>query len=112
MMIDHQSGTMLGVQGIRLDQFRSNVLALPSIGRVHNLPTILTASFAEGPNGPLMRGLVEMHPEASNISRPGWTNAWEDPAFKAAIHRKNAPDLPKWRIRNRGVTILTQNDAL
>jgi len=85
LMIDHQTGTMLGVQDIRLDQFRSNVLALGSIGKVHNLPTVLTASFAEGPNGPLMPELLEMHPDAPMISRPGWINAWEDPNFKAAV---------------------------
>ncbi len=85
LMIDHQTGTMLGVQDIRLDQFRSNVLALAAIGKVHNLPTVLTASFADGPNGPLMPELVEMHPNAPNISRPGWINAWEDPNFKAAV---------------------------
>lgn len=32
LMIDHQTGTMLGVQDIRLDQFRSNVLALAGLG--------------------------------------------------------------------------------
>jgi len=85
LMIDHQTGTMLGVQDIRLDQFRSNVLALASVGKVHNLPTVLTASFAEGPNGPLMPELLEMHPDAPMISRPGWINAWEDPNFKAAV---------------------------
>ena len=52
LLIDHQTGTMLGVQDIRLDQFRSNVLALAKTARVHNLPTVLTASYAEGPNGP------------------------------------------------------------
>ncbi len=85
LMIDHQTGTMLGVQDIRLDQFRSNVLALAAVGKVHNLPTVLTTSFAEGPNSPLMPGLVAMHPDAPLISRPGWINAWEDPAFKAAV---------------------------
>jgi hypothetical protein len=32
LLIDHQTGTMLGVQDIRLDQFRSNVLALAKTG--------------------------------------------------------------------------------
>lgn len=85
LMIDHQTGTMLGVQDIRLDQFRSNVLALASIGKVHNLPTVFTASYVEGPNGPLMPELLEMFPDAPMISRPGWINAWEDPDFKAAV---------------------------
>ena len=61
LLIDHQTGTMLGVQDIRLDQFRSNVLALANIGKVHSLPTVLTASYAEGPNGPLMPELFELY---------------------------------------------------
>lgn len=85
VMIDHQTGTMLGVQDIRLDQFRSNVLALASVGKVHNLPTVLTASYVDGPNGPIMPELLEMFPDAPMISRPGWINSWEDPAFKAAV---------------------------
>lgn len=85
LMIDHQTGTMLGVQDIRLDQFRSNVLALASIGKVHNLPTVLTASYVEGPNGPIMPELLEMFPTAPIISRPGWINSWDDPNFKAAV---------------------------
>ena len=93
LMIDHQTGTMLGVQDIRLDQFRSNVLALASVGKVHKLPTVLTASFAEGPNGPLMPELLEMHPDAPMISRPGWINAWEDPNFKAAVEATNRRKL-------------------
>ena len=46
---------------------------------------MLTASYADGPNGPLMPELVAMFPEAPNISRPGWINAWADPNFKAAV---------------------------
>ncbi|GAP96846.1 isochorismatase family protein [Leptolyngbya sp. NIES-2104] len=85
LMIDHQTGTMLGVQDIRLDQFRSNVLALASIGKVHNLPTVITGSYVDGPNGPIMPELLEMFPDAPVISRPGWINSWEDPSFKAAV---------------------------
>lgn len=85
LMIDHQTGTMLGVQDIRLDQFRSNVLALASVGKVHNLPTVLTASYVDGPNGPIMPELLEMFPDAPMISRPGWINSWDDPDFKAAV---------------------------
>ena len=46
--IDHQTGTMLGVQDIRLDRFRSNVMALASIGTVHNLPTNSVTHYLQG----------------------------------------------------------------
>ena len=85
LLIDHQTGTMLGVQDIRLDQFRSNVLALAETGRVHGLPVVLTASYAEGPNGPLMPELLDMFPDLEPVYRPGPINAWDDPAFVAAV---------------------------
>ena len=85
LLIDHQTGTMLGVQDIRLDQFRSNVLALAKTAKVHGLPTVLTASDAEGPNGPLMAELIAMFPDVNPVYRPGPINAWDDPAFVAAV---------------------------
>lgn len=85
LLIDHQTGTMLGVQDIRLDQFRSNVLGLAKTAKVHGLPTVLTASYAEGPNGPLMPELLDMFPDVQPVYRPGPINAWDDPAFVAAV---------------------------
>ncbi len=87
LLIDHQTGTMLGVQDIRLDQFRSNVLALARTAKAHNLPTVLTASYAEGPNGPLMPELLEMFPESPVVYRPGPIDAFDDPEFDKAVQR-------------------------
>lgn len=87
LLIDHQTGTMLGVQDIRLDQFRSNVLALARTAKAHRLPTVLTASYAEGPNGPLMPELVEMFPDAPVVYRPGPIDSFDDPAFVAAVEK-------------------------
>lgn len=85
LLIDHQTGTMLGVQDIKLSEFRSNVLALAKTAKVHNLPTVLTASYAEGPNGPLMEELTELFPDAPTIYRPGPISAWDDPNFVQAV---------------------------
>lgn len=93
LLIDHQTGTMLGVQDIRLDQFRSNVLALAETAKVHNLPTVLTASYAEGPNGPLMPELLDMFPEVEPVYRPGPIDAWDDPNFVAAVEKTGRKKL-------------------
>ncbi|MEM9012482.1 MAG: isochorismatase family protein [Pseudomonadota bacterium] len=85
LLIDHQTGTMLGVQDIRLDQFRSNVLALAKTAKAHDLPTVLTASYAEGPNGPLMPELLEMFPDVDPVYRPGPIDAFDDPEFVKAV---------------------------
>lgn len=76
---------MLAVQDIKLSEFRSNVLALAKTAKIHNLPTILTASFAEGPNGPLMEELTSMFPDTPTIYRPGPISAWDDPNFVQAV---------------------------
>ena len=85
LLIDHQTGTMLGVQDIKLDQYRSNVLALAKTAKLHKLPTVITVSNATGPNGPLMPEIDKMFPEVETIFRPGPINAWDDPNFVRAV---------------------------
>lgn len=68
---------MLGVQDFRLDSFRRNVLTIAGAAKMHNLPTVLTGSYVEGPNGPIMGELLEMFPDAPTILRPGPISAWE-----------------------------------
>ena len=93
LLIDHQTGTMLGVQDIRLDQFRSNVLALAKTAKVHDVPVVLTASHATGPNGPLMPELLTMFPDSPVVYRPGPINAFDDPAFVQAVEQTGRKKL-------------------
>lgn len=39
----------------------------------------------QGPNGPLPKEIIEMHPNAPLIKRNGEVNAWDNPDFKAAV---------------------------
>ena len=39
-----------------------------------------------GPNGPLPKEIVEMHPNALLIKRNGEVNAWDNKDFRAAVH--------------------------
>ncbi|MBC8065095.1 MAG: isochorismatase family protein [Chlorobia bacterium] len=93
VLIDHQTGTMLGVQDIRLDQFLSNVKALAKTAKIHNLPTVITASYAEGPNGPLLPEILELFPEVKVVYRPGPISSWDDPNFVAAIEKTGRKKL-------------------
>jgi nicotinamidase-related amidase len=54
-------------------------------GKVLKCWDILTASFEEGPNGPLMPELKAKFPEAPYIARPGQINAWDNQDFVAAV---------------------------
>lgn len=93
LLVDHQAGLMSLVQDFSPDEFRNNVLALADLAKFFNLPTILTTSFEQGPNGPLMPELVEMFPDAPYIARPGQINAWDNEEFVAAIKKTGRKQL-------------------
>ena len=71
LLVDHQAGLLSLVRDIDPDKFRNNVLALADLAKYFGLPTILTTSFENGPNGPLMPELKEIFPDAPYIARPG-----------------------------------------
>ena len=53
--------------------------------KIHKLPTILTTSNHEGPNGPLMPELLKVFPDVKVIRRPGTINVWDYPEFVSAV---------------------------
>ncbi len=85
LLVDHQAGLLSLVRDIEPDKFRNNVLAVADLAAYFKLPTILTTSFEDGPNGPLMPELKEKFPSAPYIARPGNINAWDNPDFVAAV---------------------------
>jgi len=85
LLVDHQTGLLSLVRDIDPDKFKNNVLALADLANYFNLPTILTTSFEDGPNGPLVPELKEIFPDAPYIARPGQINAWDNEDFVNAI---------------------------
>ena len=55
LVVDHQIGLFQLVHDIEPDQYRTNILAHAAIGKVFNLPTILTTSSETGPYIPHLR---------------------------------------------------------
>ncbi len=75
LLADHQDGLLSLVRDIDPDKFKNNVLALADIAHYFKLPTILTTSFEEGPNGPLVPELKERFPDAPYINHiPDYRN--------------------------------------
>ena len=54
LFIDHQTGLANGVQTQSPPEFINNVRALVRIAQIYKLPSIITTSSADGPNGPIM----------------------------------------------------------
>lgn len=85
LLVDHQAGLLSLVRDIDPDRFKNNVLALGDLAKYFNLPTILTTSFENGPNGPLVPELKALFPDAPFIPRPGQINAWDNDDFVKAV---------------------------
>jgi nicotinamidase-related amidase len=93
LMVDHQAGLLSLVRDFDPDAFKNNVLALADLARYFGLPTILTTSFEDGPNGPLVPELKEMFPDAPYIARPGQINAWDNEDFVRAVRQTGKRQL-------------------
>lgn len=93
LFIDHQTGLVSLVQDFTPDSFENNVLALADIAKYFQLPTILTTSFENGPNGPIIPALTTLFPTSPLISRPGQINAWDNDDFVNAVKNTNRKQL-------------------
>ncbi|WP_435635658.1 isochorismate family cysteine hydrolase YcaC [Pseudomonas solani] len=85
LLVDHQAGLLSLVRDFTPDEFKNNLLALADIAKFFNLPTILTTSFENGPNGPIVPELKALFPDAPYIPRPGQINAWDNADFVDAV---------------------------
>ena len=85
LLVDHQTGLLSLVRDIDPDRFKNNVLATADLANYFKLPTVLTTSFEDGPNGPLVPELKAAFPKAPYIARPGQINAWDNEDFVKAV---------------------------
>ncbi|KAI0743124.1 Isochorismatase hydrolase [Daedaleopsis nitida] len=85
LVVDHQEGLYQLARDRTPVEVKNNILAHAELGKIFNLPTVLTTSTETGPNGPLPAEVLAMHPNAPLIKRPGEVNAWDNPDFKAAV---------------------------
>ena len=93
LMVDHQAGLISLVQDFSPNEFKNNVLALTACGKYFKLPTILTTSFEDGPNGPLVPEIKNVFPDAPYIARPGNINAWDNEDFIKAVKKTGRKQL-------------------
>ncbi|MGE0174715.1 MAG: isochorismate family cysteine hydrolase YcaC [Oligoflexales bacterium] len=93
LLVDHQTGLFSLVQDFGPDEFKNNVLALADCAKYFGLPTILTTSFEEGPNGPILPELRTLFPDAPYIARPGQINAWDNEDFVKAVKKTGRKQL-------------------
>ena len=86
-MIDHQTGLMVGVRDMNPAQLKNNINGLTRMAKVLDLPSVVTASYPQGPNGPIMADITNNLPDATVINRQGEINAWKSSEFRKAIKK-------------------------
>ncbi|KAF2202521.1 isochorismatase hydrolase-like protein [Delitschia confertaspora ATCC 74209] len=69
--------------------YRDNMMAHAELGKLFDIPVVMTTSSEAGPNGPLPKEILEMYPNAPLIKRQGEVNAWDNADFRAAIKATN-----------------------
>lgn len=84
-MIDHQTGLMVGVRDFDQAQIQDNIQGLCELATTMDIPSIITSSMPEGPNGPVMTEIFDALPNAKYIPRAGEVNAWDSNEFVEAI---------------------------
>lgn len=83
-MIDHQTGLLLSCRDQDVHLTKANIRGLCSMAKTLDLPSVITASMPQGPNGPIMPDILELLGN-NVIERPGEINAWDNTDFKGAI---------------------------
>jgi len=93
LFVDHQTGLANGVADQSQPEFTSNVTALAKLAKLFNLPTVITTSAADGPNGPVMPQITQQLPSATIVHRPGEINAWDNADFVTAVTKTGRKKL-------------------
>ena len=93
LLVDHQTGLSNGVQDQSPPEYLTSVTALFQLAKAFNLPTVVTTSAADGPNGPVLPVITQTLPDAPLIHRPGEINAWDNAEFVAAVKKTGRQKL-------------------
>ncbi|KAF1973101.1 Isochorismatase hydrolase [Bimuria novae-zelandiae CBS 107.79] len=85
LVLDLQVGLYQVARDWDATLYRENILAHAELGKLFNLPVVMTTSAETGPNGPLPKEILEMYPDAPLIKRQGEVDAWDNAKFREAI---------------------------
>ncbi|KAH6676905.1 protein ycaC [Plectosphaerella plurivora] len=85
LIVDHQVGLINLARDFDGQLFYQNMIAHAALGKLFDIPVIITTSTEDGANGPIPKEIFEMYPDAPIIARPGEINAWDNPEFRDAV---------------------------
>ncbi|KAH9906392.1 isochorismatase [Xylariomycetidae sp. FL2044] len=93
LILDMQEGLFSLARDFDSTLFKQNMFAHAELGRVFDLPVVMSTSSEQGPNGPLPDEFLEWYPEAPLIRRQGEVNAWDNEDFRNAVQAANKSQI-------------------
>ncbi|KAJ2990593.1 hypothetical protein NUW58_g2873 [Xylaria curta] len=85
VILDMQEGLFSLARDYDAILYRNAMYAHAELGKVFDLPVIMTTSAETGPNGPLPNEFLNMYPDVKVVRRMGEVNAWDNEEFREAI---------------------------
>ncbi|KAI0104277.1 Isochorismatase-like protein [Nemania sp. FL0031] len=93
VILDMQEGLFSLSRDYDAVQYRNSMYAHAELGKIFNLPVVMTTSAETGPNGPLPNEFLKMYPDVSVVKRQGEVNAWDNAEFRDAIRATNKSQI-------------------
>ncbi|KAL1595098.1 hypothetical protein SLS60_009785 [Paraconiothyrium brasiliense] len=85
LIVDQQIGLFQLTRDWDPAVYKQNMLGHAALGKLFDIPVVMTTSAETGPNGPLPKEITDMYPEVEVVQRKGEINAWDSPEFRAAV---------------------------
>ncbi|KAI1781378.1 Isochorismatase hydrolase [Hypoxylon cercidicola] len=93
LIVDMQEGLYSLARDFDASVYRDSMYSHAALGKVFNLPVVMTSSSETGPNGPLPDEFLQWYPNAPLIKRLGEVDAWDNPQFKEAVIAANKSQI-------------------
>lgn len=93
LILDLQVGLFQLARDFDSTLYYHNMMAHAALGKIFDIPVVMTTSAQQGPNGPLPKEILEMYPDAPLIQRNGQVSAWDNEEFRDAIKATNRTQI-------------------
>ncbi|KAK7187319.1 hypothetical protein DPSP01_002453 [Paraphaeosphaeria sporulosa] len=93
LIVDHQVGLYELTRDWDPTIFRQNMIGHATLGKLFELPVVMTTSAETGPNGHLPKEILDLYPDVQVVQRKGEINAWDSPEFRAAVRATGKKQL-------------------
>nr|OQO17231.1 hypothetical protein B0A51_15419 [Rachicladosporium sp. CCFEE 5018] len=93
LVLDLQDGLYSLARDFDPTLYYNNMIAHAALGKLFDIPVVLSTSAQQGPNGMLPKAILDMYPSVPVVARQGEVDAWDNAQFSAAIRATNRSQI-------------------